>query len=59
MQSAQMFMTGMYTPSQPIEGRAGIMDVHTMDGTYENMYPNAKYGTSIYCVLELITRDFY
>ncbi len=35
-------MTGMFPPSQPVEGRAGIMDVNTMDGTYETMYPNPK-----------------
>ena len=35
-------MTGLYPPSQPVVGRAGVMDVNTMDGTYENMYPNNK-----------------
>ncbi|XP_028391161.1 counting factor 60-like [Dendronephthya gigantea] len=42
LQSAQGFMTGMFPPSQPVVGRAGIMDINTMDGTYENMYPNDK-----------------
>ena len=37
-----MFMTGMFPPFQPVEGRPGIMDINTMDGTYENMYPNPK-----------------
>ena len=40
-----MFMTGMYPPSQPVEGRPGIMDINTMDATYENLYPNDKYDT--------------
>lgn len=42
MQSAQMFMTGMYPPSQPVEGRAGIMDINTMDPTFDDMSPNEK-----------------
>ena len=42
LQSAQMFMTGMFPPSQPVEGRPGIMDINTMDETYENLYPNDK-----------------
>ena len=41
-QSAQSFMTGFYPPSQPVPGRPGIMDINTMDATYENMYPNQK-----------------
>lgn len=35
-------MTGLYPPSQPVVGRASVMDVNTMDGTYENLYPNPK-----------------
>lgn len=42
LQSAQMFMTGLFPPSQPVEGRSGIMDINTMDATYENLYPNSK-----------------
>lgn len=37
-----MFMTGMYPPSQPVEGRAGIMDINTMDPTFDDMSPNEK-----------------
>ena len=42
LQSAQMFMTGMFPPLQSVEGRAGVMNINTADATFENMYPNTK-----------------